>query len=139
MAKEVLSTCEGLTLIFVETKRGADTLEHALLAEGIQANSIHGDRTQQERESALHNFRNGRCPVLVATDVAARGLDIGGVQRGINFDMPNTIEDYVHRAGRTGRCGNQGIFNIKIISYITILYILYIVFCINQPSSLLYI
>ena len=77
---QILSTCEGLTLIFVETKRGADSLEHQLQQEGIEATSIHGDRTQQERENALQMFRCGRCPVLVATDVASRGLDIPDVR-----------------------------------------------------------
>lgn len=66
------------------------------------------DREQREREKALYDFRSGRCPVLVATSVAARGLDIPDVQHVINFDLPNNITDYVHRIGRTGRCGNIG-------------------------------
>jgi len=104
----LLPTCEGLTLIFTETKRGADGLENFLYDQGVNATSIHGDRSQQERETALQNFRCGRCPVLVATDVAARGLDIPNVLHVINYDMPNSIDDYVHRIGRTGRCGNHG-------------------------------
>jgi len=104
----ILPKCEGLTLIFVETKRGADTLEDYLSREGIPAASIHGDRTQPERESALQMFKCGRCPVLVATDVAARGLDIPNVLHVINYDLPNNIDDYVHRIGRTGRMGNKG-------------------------------
>ena len=104
----ILSTCEGLTLIFVETKRAADQLEHILMREGIEATSIHGDRTQQEREQALAWFRCGRCPVLAATDVASRGLDIPDVRVVINYDLPNNIDDYVHRIGRTGRAGNTG-------------------------------
>jgi ATP-dependent RNA helicase DDX3X len=104
----ILPDCSGLTLIFVETKRSADGLEDWLIREGINATSIHGDRTQYERESALAEFRCGRCPVLVATSVAARGLDIPNVLHVINFDMPNAIDDYVHRIGRTGRCGNTG-------------------------------
>jgi len=105
---QILSTCDGLTLIFVETKRAADQLEHLLIREGIEATSIHGDRTQQEREQALAWFRCGRCPVLAATDVASRGLDIPDVRVVINYDLPNNIDDYVHRIGRTGRAGNTG-------------------------------
>jgi ATP-dependent RNA helicase DDX3X len=105
---QILSTCEGLTLIFVETKRGADMLENELMKEGITATSIHGDRSQQERESALQMFKIGRAPVLVATDVASRGLDIPDVRCVINYDLPTNIDDYVHRIGRTGRAGNKG-------------------------------
>lgn len=104
----ILPKCDGLTLIFTETKRGADSLEHFLITENIQATSIHGDRTQGEREHALAMFRCGRCPVLVATDVAARGLDIPNVLHVINYDLPSNIDDYVHRIGRTGRAGNTG-------------------------------
>eukprot|EP00474_Spongospora_subterranea_P009094 CRZ09552.1 hypothetical protein [Spongospora subterranea] len=105
----ILPDCDGLTLIFVETKRMADSLEDWLLCEGIRATSIHGDRSQKEREAALKEFKSGRCPVLVATDVAARGLDINNVKVVIQHDLPNTIDDYVHRIGRTGRCGNTGL------------------------------
>jgi ATP-dependent RNA helicase DDX3X len=83
--------------VFVETKKGADSLEEFLCREGFRATSIHGDRSQREREDALRAFRSGNCPVLVATDVAARGLDIPNVAHVINFDMPNDIDDYVHR------------------------------------------
>jgi ATP-dependent RNA helicase DDX3X len=103
-----LPKCQGLTLIFVERKKSADALECWLTNEGVNATSIHGDRTQEEREQALAMFRCGRCPVLVATDVAARGLDIPNVMDVINYDMPASIDDYVHRIGRTGRCGNNG-------------------------------
>ena len=99
---------DGLILVFVETKRGADYLEGLLCHEGFPATSIHGDRSQREREEALKSFRTGRTPVLVATDVAARGLDIDGVTQVINFDMPSNVDDYVHRIGRTGRVGNIG-------------------------------
>lgn len=92
----------------LKEKKSADLLETFLLREGFSASSIHGDRSQNEREHALSLFRNGRCNLLVATDVAARGLDISDVTDVINFDMSNTIEDYVHRIGRTGRCGNSG-------------------------------
>lgn len=105
---DVLPACEGLTLIFVATRRDADRIEHILCEEGVNARSIHGDRTQYERESALNDFRTGKCPVLVATDVAARGLDIPSVMWVINYDLPNQIDAYVHRIGRTGRCGNRG-------------------------------
>jgi len=105
----LLKEVKGLTLVFVQTKRGADALEDYLYREGFPAASIHGDRTQKERESALANFRSGRVPILVATDVAARGLDIPNVLHVINYDMPNNIDDYVHRIGRTGRAGNSGL------------------------------
>ncbi|KND02171.1 uncharacterized protein SPPG_02663 [Spizellomyces punctatus DAOM BR117] len=97
-----------LTLVFVETKRSADMLCNFLLQNNFPATSIHGDRTQREREQALHSFRSGRTPVLVATAVAARGLDIPNVGHVINFDLPSDIDDYVHRIGRTGRAGNTG-------------------------------
>ena len=98
----------GLTLIFVETKRMADTLSDFLIGQGFPATSIHGDRTQRERERALEMFRTGRCPILVATAVAARGLDIPNVTHVVNYDLPTDIDDYVHRIGRTGRAGNTG-------------------------------
>ncbi|KAG5934373.1 DEAD-box ATP-dependent RNA helicase [Claviceps sorghi] len=99
----------GLTLIFVETKRMADSLSDFLINQNFPATSIHGDRTQRERERALEFFRNGRCPILVATAVAARGLDIPNVTHVINYDLPTDVDDYVHRIGRTGRAGNTGI------------------------------
>lgn len=99
----------GLILVFVETKRSADALEHGLTQQGYPATSIHGDRSQQEREAALASFKSGRTPILVATDVASRGLDINNVTHVFNFDMPGTIDDYVHRIGRTGRAGNEGL------------------------------
>ncbi|GAA5859609.1 hypothetical protein JCM8547_006162 [Rhodosporidiobolus lusitaniae] len=98
----------GLTLIFVETKRMADLLEGFLAQNNFAATSIHGDRTQREREYALETFRTGRTPVMVATAVAARGLDIPNVTHVINYDLPSDIDDYVHRIGRTGRAGNTG-------------------------------
>lgn len=97
-----------LTLIFVETKKSADALEDFLYNYNHPVTSIHGDRTQKEREEALKFFRSGRCPVLVATAVAARGLDIPNVKHVINFDLPAEVEEYVHRIGRTGRMGNLG-------------------------------
>jgi ATP-dependent RNA helicase DDX3X len=99
----------GLTLCFVETKKRADELEYLLRREQFPATSIHGDRSQWEREEALKAFKSGELPILVATDVAARGLDISNVNHVINYDLPNTIDDYVHRIGRTGRAGNTGV------------------------------
>ncbi|CAG8722883.1 4917_t:CDS:2, partial [Acaulospora morrowiae] len=98
----------GLTLIFVETKRMADMLSEFLINSGYPATSIHGDRSQRERERALESFRTGRTPIMVATAVAARGLDIPNVTHVINYDLPTDIDDYVHRIGRTGRAGNLG-------------------------------
>jgi len=99
----------NLTLVFVETKKGADQLDEFLYREQFPVTSIHGDRTQREREEALKRFRAGRSPILVATAVAARGLDIPNVKHVINFDMPSDVEEYVHRIGRTGRMGNLGL------------------------------
>ncbi|XP_052200644.1 DEAD-box ATP-dependent RNA helicase 37-like [Diospyros lotus] len=99
----------ALTLVFVETKRGADALEHWLCMNGFPATAIHGDKVQAERERALKSFKSGATPVLVATDVAARGLDIPHVGHVVNFDLPKGIDDYVHRIGRTGRAGKTGL------------------------------
>ena len=98
----------NLTLVFVETKRSADMLCNFLMSQRFNATSIHGDRTQREREYALASFRSGKTPILVATAVAARGLDIPNVGHVVNFDLPSDIDDYVHRIGRTGRAGNVG-------------------------------
>merc|ERR1711970_909222 len=95
-------------LVFVETKRNADFLASILSNEGYPTTSIHGDRLQREREEALRDFKTGRMPILVATAVAARGLDIKGVAHVVNYDLPKTIDEYVHRIGRTGRVGNTG-------------------------------
>ncbi|ELK12195.1 Putative ATP-dependent RNA helicase DDX4 [Pteropus alecto] len=100
--------CDERTMVFVETKKKADFIATFLCQEKISTTSIHGDREQREREQALGDFRCGKCPVLVATSVAARGLDIENVQHVINFDLSSTIDEYVHRIGRTGRCGNIG-------------------------------
>ncbi|XP_018021614.1 ATP-dependent RNA helicase DDX3X isoform X1 [Hyalella azteca] len=100
---------ESLTLVFVETKKGADSLEDFLYRRNYPVISIHGDRSQREREDALRVFKSGQCPILVATAVAARGLDIPHVKHVINFDLPSDIEEYVHRIGRTGRMGNLGL------------------------------
>ncbi|XP_042637375.1 probable ATP-dependent RNA helicase DDX4 [Orycteropus afer afer] len=102
------NTGDERTMVFVETKKKADFIATFLCQEKISTTSIHGDREQREREQALGDFRCGKCPVLVATSVAARGLDIENVQHVINFDLPSAIDEYVHRIGRTGRCGNTG-------------------------------
>lgn len=95
-------------LVFTRTKRGADRLAHILEARSHKSNRIHGDRSQSQREAALRSFKNGKTRVLVATDVAARGIDIDSVSHVINYDIPEAPEDYVHRIGRTGRAGNKG-------------------------------
>jgi len=96
------------TLVFVKTKRNADFLATYLSEEGLPTTSIHGDRLQREREEALDDFKRGKMPILVATAVAARGLDIKDVMHVVNYDMPDEVEEYVHRIGRTGRVGNTG-------------------------------
>lgn len=95
-------------LVFTRTRRGAERISHILKARNHSVNRIHADRTQPQRETALREFRDGRARVLVATDIAARGLDVEGVSHVINYDVPAAPEDYVHRVGRTGRAGNQG-------------------------------
>jgi len=96
------------TLVFVETKKNADFIASYLCQSDFAATSIHGDRQQREREEALKDFKANNKPILVATAVAARGLDIRGVQHVVNYDLPKSIEEYVHRIGRTGRLGNTG-------------------------------
>ncbi len=95
-------------LVFVGTKFGASRLAHYLEKQGINATAIHGDKSQQQRTEALEAFKNGTARVLVATDVAARGLDIDDLPHVINYELPHVPEDYVHRIGRTGRAGKEG-------------------------------
>ncbi|CAI2305612.1 unnamed protein product [Caenorhabditis sp. 36 PRJEB53466] len=99
----------NLVLVFVETKRGANDLAYYLNRQQIRSVSIHGDLKQIERERNLEMFRSGQYPILVATAVAARGLDIPNVRHVVNYDLPGDSDEYVHRIGRTGRCGNLGI------------------------------
>ncbi len=111
--REVLShiiRSRGLAqvLVFCGTRIGTNRLAHQLRRDHIQADAIHGDKTQGEREIALQDFKSGKIAVLVATDVASRGLDIEGLPQVINFDIPHSPEDYVHRIGRTGRAGLTG-------------------------------
>ncbi|KAK6163867.1 hypothetical protein DH2020_000731 [Rehmannia glutinosa] len=97
-----------LTIVFVERKSRCDEVAEALIQQGLQATALHGGRSQSERENALRDFRQGPTRILVATDVASRGLDVTGVAHVINLDLPKTMEDYVHRIGRTGRAGSTG-------------------------------
>jgi ATP-dependent RNA helicase RhlE len=96
-------------LVFTRTKHGADRVVRHLVSAGIEATSIHGNKSQPQRERALAGFRDGQTRVLVATDIAARGIDVDGVSHVINFELPNIPEDYVHRIGRTARAGAAGI------------------------------
>lgn len=97
------------SLVFTRTKYGADRLAKQLFKRGIQTASIHGNKTQNARQKALANFKNGTVKVLIATDIAARGIDIHDLPHVVNFDLPNDSETYVHRIGRTGRAGKDGI------------------------------
>ncbi|MBI1764046.1 MAG: DEAD/DEAH box helicase [Acidobacteria bacterium] len=95
-------------LVFTRTRRGAERLARLLSARKHQVERIHADRSQPQREAALRSFKNGGCRVLVATDIAARGIDVEAISHVINFDVPVAPEDYVHRIGRSGRAGNEG-------------------------------
>jgi ATP-dependent RNA helicase RhlE len=95
-------------LVFGKTKHGVEKLSKMLVARGFKAESIHGDKNQSRRQKALSLFKNNQVQVLVATDVAARGLDINDVSHVINYDLPATYDDYVHRIGRTGRGNKKG-------------------------------
>jgi ATP-dependent RNA helicase RhlE len=97
------------TLVFTRTKHGADKLVKSLMQAGIRAQAIHGNKSQNARQHALAQFKSPRPPVLVATDIASRGLDIDNVTHVVNFDLPLAAEIYVHRIGRTGRAGAEGI------------------------------
>lgn len=97
-----------LTIVFVERKTRCDEVSDALVAQGLHAVALHGGRSQVEREAALREFRSGSTNILVATDVASRGLDVTGVSHVVNLDLPKAMEDYVHRIGRTGRAGTSG-------------------------------
>ena len=105
---ELLNEDRGLALVFVRTKRGADRLVQKLARHDVAAVSMHGDKTQSAREKALARFESGKVTTLIATDVAARGLDLSNVTHVINFDPPEDDKGYVHRVGRTGRAGRSG-------------------------------
>src|SRR5690606_9717203 len=111
--RELLSELIGAgnwqqVLVFTRTKRGADRLSRQLTSDGLVSTAIHGDKTQGARNKALADFKHGKARVLVATDVAARGIDIDHLPFVVNFDLPMVAEDYVHRIGRTGRAGKSG-------------------------------
>jgi ATP-dependent RNA helicase RhlE len=106
--RQLLFEEKGQTLIFTRTKRGTQRLANELVREGFNATMIHGDRTQSQRNGALSGFQEGRYQVLVATDIAARGLHVDDVAHVINYDLPQVAEDFIHRVGRTGRAGSQG-------------------------------
>lgn len=102
------NTIKGNILIFRRTKFGVDKLEQTLIKNGYKVESFHGDKTQSDRQAALNKFKHGDVNILIATDVAARGIDINELDAVVNFDMPNVPETYVHRIGRTGRAGHFG-------------------------------
>lgn len=106
--KKLLNEKEGTSIIFVKTKMGAEELSAKLEAEGIEARAIHGDLKQRERDYVIKAFKLGKMKVMVATDVAARGLHIPHISRVVNYDLPQCKEDYIHRIGRTGRAGEEG-------------------------------
>jgi ATP-dependent RNA helicase RhlE len=106
--RQLLYEEKGQTLIFTRTKRGTQRLAKELERDGFSAAQIHGDRTQSQRNAALSGFQEGRYQVLVATDVASRGLHVDDVAHVINYDIPKMAEDFIHRVGRTGRAGSQG-------------------------------
>ncbi|MEO7649138.1 MAG: DEAD/DEAH box helicase, partial [Bryobacteraceae bacterium] len=99
---------QGSFLVFARTKHGADRLAKKLSRDGFKTATIHGDRSQNQRNQALKGFQNGQYRVLVATDVAARGIHVDGIAHVVNYDMPQAPEDFIHRVGRTGRAGSRG-------------------------------
>ena len=104
----MLNRAEGAFLVFARTKRGAERLARRLADQGIKTAAIHGDRSQNQRSQALRGFQDGRYRVLVATDIAARGIHVDGIAHVINYDLPQAPEDFIHRVGRTGRAGARG-------------------------------
>ncbi len=109
LLEHLLDSGEGSFLVFVRTKHGADRVANRLVRSGHSATQIHGDRSQAQRNQALKSFSEGRHRILVATDVAARGIDVKHVAHVVNFDIPKVAEDFVHRIGRTGRASSKGI------------------------------
>ncbi|XP_022129075.2 DEAD-box ATP-dependent RNA helicase 20 isoform X1 [Pieris rapae] len=108
LLKEIASEKDNKVIVFVETKKKVDDIARAVRRNGYKALAIHGDKSQPERDAVLTEFRNGSTTILIATDVAARGLDVEDVKFVVNFDYPNSSEDYIHRIGRTGRCQQSG-------------------------------
>lgn len=109
LLRHMLEQEPGAFLVFARTKHGADRLSKKLATGGIRNAAIHGDRTQNQRNQALSGFRDGRYRVLVATDVAARGIHVDNIAHVVNFDLPQAPEDFIHRVGRTGRAGSRGV------------------------------
>jgi len=109
LLKSLLDSGKGSFLVFARTKRGAERLAKKLEAEKVGSTAIHGDRSQGQRNRALAGFQNGEFRVLVATDVAARGIHVDGIAHVVNYDLPQSPEDFVHRVGRTGRAGASGV------------------------------
>jgi ATP-dependent RNA helicase RhlE len=108
LLESMLRQGEGSFLVFVRTKRGADRLAKKLAGQGVKTAAIHGDRNQNQRTQALRGFQEGTYRVLVATDVAARGIHVDGISHVVNYDLPQVPEDFIHRVGRTGRAGARG-------------------------------
>jgi ATP-dependent RNA helicase RhlE len=109
LLEHLLNSEKGSFLVFVRTKHGADRVAHRLARQGWQATCIHGDRSQGQRNAALKSFAQGQHRILVATDVAARGIDVADVAHVVNYDLPKVAEDFVHRVGRTGRASARGV------------------------------
>lgn len=108
MLSQILYKLHGSIIIFTDTKKGADLLSYYLYNEKFKSCAIHGNKKQFQRQNAIQNFTNGHVPILIATDVASRGLDFPNVNYIINYDLPKNLEDYIHRIGRTGRMGQEG-------------------------------
>ena len=109
MLQHLLTRESGRCLVFSRTKRGAERIARALVRHGINAAMIHGDRSQSQRTAALTGFQQGHYRVLVATDVASRGIHVQDIAQVINYDLPELAENFIHRVGRTGRAGEQGV------------------------------
>jgi len=109
MLQHLLGKETGRCLVFARTKRGTDKLARNLVREGFPAAAIHGDRSQSQRTAALAGFQQGRYRILVATDVAARGIHVQDIAHVINYDLPDIAENFIHRVGRTGRAGKTGV------------------------------
>jgi ATP-dependent RNA helicase RhlE len=109
LLNSLLKTQHGSFLVFARTKHGAEKLAKKLAAGGVKSTAIHGDRSQNQRNSALKGFQDGQYRVLVATDVAARGIHVDNIAHVVNYDLPQAPEDFIHRVGRTGRAGAAGV------------------------------
>jgi len=115
LLERLLKEEEGRCLVFVRTKRGADRLARQLRKAGFDTGMLHGDRSQSQRNAALADFQDGTVPVLVATDVASRGIHVDRVAHVINYELPQLAEDLIHRVGRTGRIGASGKASVFVI------------------------